>query len=152
MSRVESSIEIAAPADRVGVFFVPQRMPYWYGAEMNAEFEVQEGEADFRVGQKVRITGRLLRKEVSLTVVITRYAQGRVLEWKFRDEYGVRGIQRWDILPEAAERTRVTLCDEYELPAAGRFAKLADKFWMRPNIARRARLHLAGLKKIAERS
>lgn len=151
MSRVESSIEIAAPSDRVGAFFVPQRMPYWYGAEMNAEFEVQEGAADFCAGQKVRITGKVLRKEISLTVVITRYTDGRLLEWKFRDEYGVRGTQCWEILPAGAHRTRVTLCDEYALPSPGRLAKLADKFWMRPNIARRARLHLLKLKKLAER-
>jgi len=152
MSRVESSIAIAASASRVAAFFVPQRMPYWYGAEMNAEFEVQDGASDFSLGQKVRITGKLLRKEVALTVVVTCYTFGRLLEWKFRDAYGVKGMQRWEILPEADERARVTLCDEYQLPASGRLAKLADKFWMRPNIARRAKLHLTKLKKIAERS
>ena len=94
MSRVETSIEIAAPANRVAAFFVPQRMTYWYGTEMNAVFEVQGGEADFRAGQKVRITGRVLRKEISLTVVITRFTFGRLLEWQFRDEYGVRGLQK----------------------------------------------------------
>ncbi len=150
MARVESRIEIAAPLSRVAAFFVPQRMVYWYGAEMDAEFEVQGGEADFRTGQKVRITGHVLRKEVTLTVVVTAYEMGRVLEWKFRDEYGVRGMQRWEL--EATEQgTRVTATDEAELPARGRLAQLADRFWMRPNIARRAKMHLQKLKKIAEK-
>src|SRR5713101_2602719 len=65
MAELEFSVEIAAPPDRVFVFFVPQRMPYWYGTEMESQFEVQDGAAEFQVGLKVRITGRLGRKEVS---------------------------------------------------------------------------------------
>ncbi len=151
MTRVETSIEIAAPAGRVAAFFVPQRMPYWFGAEMKSEFEVQSGESDFAVGQKVRITGKILRKEVALTVVITRYEAGGVLEWKFRDEHGIRGMQRWGLSP-SPRGTKVSATDEYQLPSQGRVARLADKFWMRPNIARRARAHLLKLKKLAERA
>ena len=40
MAKLEFAVEITAPPDRVAVFFVPQRMPYWYGAEMECEFEV----------------------------------------------------------------------------------------------------------------
>lgn len=154
MTAVETSLDIAAPRSRVAVFFVPQRMPYWFGPEMQAEFEVLSGESDFRVGQKIRITGKLLRKEVRLTVVITRYELGRVLEWRFRDEHGIRGLQRWEL--DAVEHgnnehTQVTETNQYELPSAGRFARLADKFWMRPNIARRARIHLRKLRQLAER-
>ena len=47
MARIETSVQIAAPAEVVFAFFVPQRMPLWYGAEMNAHFEVQAGAADF---------------------------------------------------------------------------------------------------------
>ena len=67
------------------VFFVPQRMALWYGAEMNSCFEVQGGAADFATGQKVRITGRLGNREVTLTVVITAYEWERLLEWQFQD-------------------------------------------------------------------
>ncbi len=55
MARVETSVQIAAPAEVVFAFFVPQRMPYWYGADMQACFEVQDGESDFAVAQKVHI-------------------------------------------------------------------------------------------------
>jgi len=151
MTRVETSVEIAAPVDRAAAFFVPQRMVYWYGSEMDAAFEVQSGEADFRIGQKVRITGKMLRKEISLTVVITRFTEGRLLEWQFRDEYGIRGLQRWEIAALSSEKTRVAMCDEYELPSRGRFARIADKFWMKPSVARRSRAYLAKLKQLAER-
>ncbi len=60
MARLFFALEIDAPADRVFAFFVPQRMPYWYGAEMEMHFEVQAGASDFQVGQKVRLTGRKL--------------------------------------------------------------------------------------------
>lgn len=151
MTRVESSVEIAAPADRVAAFFVPQRMPYWFGAEMDAEFEVQDGESDFRAGQKVRITGRVLRREVKLTVVVTRTLDGRMLEWRFRDEYGIRGLQRWEVTA-TPRGTLVRATDEFELPSRSRLARLAERFWMRPSVSRRARTHLFELKKLAERS
>ena len=128
MAQVNLSVEIAAPAWRVAAFFVPQRMPYWYGAEMDAEFEVAGGAADFAAGQKVRISGRVLRREVALTVVITRCEPGRILEWKFRDEYGIRGTQQWEWGKSKEGTTRVTMHDEFELPQKGRLAKLAERF------------------------
>ncbi len=147
MAKLEFSIEIAARADRVAVFFVPQRMPYWYGAEMEAEFEVQGGAADFAVGQKVRISGQVGKKEVSLTVVITRFEFGRALEWRFADRFGVKGLQCWEIVPSGTG-TRVILKDEYELP--GRVGRLADWLFTRHAVRGRDRAHLARLKRLAE--
>ena len=70
MAQIETSVQIAAPAEVVFAFFVPQRMPYWYGADMQASFEVQDGASDFAVAQKVQITGNLGRREVSHTAVV----------------------------------------------------------------------------------
>ncbi len=148
MAKLEFSIEITAPADRVAVFFVPQRMPYWYGAEMEAEFEVQGGAADFAVGQKVRVSGRVGKKEVSLTAVVTRFEFGRALEWRFADRFGVKGLQRWEIAASATG-TRVILKDEYELP--GRLGRLADWLFTRHAVRGRDRDYLARLKRLAER-
>jgi len=147
MARLESSVEIAAPLDRVFVFFVPQRMPYWYGAEMDARFEVQGGAADFAVGLKVRITGQWRGKEITHTAVVTRYEWGRLLEWRFRDAYDVRGLQCWELEPTPAG-TRVRLRDEYELP--GRIGRIADWLFTRHAVARRDRGELARLKRLAE--
>lgn len=148
MARLEFAIEIVAPPNVVFAFFVPQRMPYWYGAEMNACFEAQGGAAEFQTGQKVRITGRLGKREVTQTVVITSYEWGRALEWRFQDPYGVRGLQRWEVEP-AGDGTRVRMCDEYELP--GRFGRLVDWLLTRHSVARRDREWLARLKRLAER-
>ncbi len=156
MARLDFTIEIAAPIDRVGAFFVPQRMPYWYGVEMESCFEVQGGAADFRAGQKMHISGKLGRREVSLTAVVTEYREQRVLEWRFQDAYGVRGLQRWELEPfpipsrRDAGRTRVRLRDEYELP--GRFGRIFDWLTRRPPAARGARDDLPRLKPLAERA
>jgi len=147
MARLQFTLDVAAPADRVFVFFIPQRMPHWYGREMDMHFEVQGGAAEFQVGQKVRLTGRLGGREVSLTAVVTRYQWQRVLEWQFRDEYGVRGLQRWEV-QRTASGTRLTMYDEYELP--GRFGRLFDALVMRWNVARRDRRWLAKLQRLAE--
>src|SRR5215469_505713 len=113
MARVETSVEIAAPAEVVFAFFVPQRMPYWYGADMQATFDVQ-GAADFAVSQKVRVTGSLNGREVSHTAVVTALEEGRVFEWRFSDRYGVKGLERWELqhaaVPSASpERPRKTV-------------------------------------------
>jgi len=148
MADLTLSIEIAAPPKEIFVFLVPQRMPLWYGAEMDCAFEVQGGAADFAVGQKVRIAGRLGRREVALTVVITAYRWERLLEWRFQDSYGVRGLQRWE-LEEANGKIRLTMRDSYEMPGA--FGRFFDRIFTRRAVAARDRSWLARLQHLAER-
>lgn len=148
MADLSLAVDIAAPGNLVFAFFVPQRMPYWYGAEMASCFEVQGGAAEFVTGQKVRITGRVGSREVSLTSVITRYEWGRLLEWRFQDAYGVRGLQRWE-LEAVSPGTRVRMHDSYEMP--GRFGKFTDWLLTRHAVARRDRDSLARLKCLVER-
>lgn len=156
MARLDLSIEIAAPPNRVAVFFVPQRMPYWYGAGMNTHFEVLDGSPDFHVGMKVRILAQVGRREVTHTAVVTQFEWGCALEWEFQDVYGIRGMQRWEI--EAAIEsggaggvapvTRVRLRDEYEMP--GRVGRFMDWLVTRHAVKQRDRNDLAQLKKFAE--
>jgi hypothetical protein len=155
VASLEFAIEIAAPANLVSAFFVPQRMPYWYGAETESRFEMQRGASEFAAGQKVRITSHLRSREVTLTAVVTRYEYGRVLEWRFQDIYGVRGVQRWEIESLAAQpentaaRTRVRIRDQNEFP--GRFGRLVDWLVTRHGVAQRDRRYLARQKKLTER-
>jgi hypothetical protein len=148
MARVEQSIDIAAPPTEVFLFFVPQRMPYWYGAEMSAEFEVTGGEPEFRVAQKVRITGRLGKKEVGHTAVVTRFERPRLLEWRFEDAYGVRGLERWELEPNAIG-TAMKMVSKYEMP--GRFGQFWDWLITHRAVHRRNREYLERLRKYVER-
>jgi hypothetical protein len=148
MANLTFSIDIAAAPNEVFVFFVPQRMPLWFGTEMDAKFEVQGGAADFAVGQKVRITGRLRQYEMALTVVITAYEWEHLLEWQFRDSYGVRGKQRWELQGKAG-KTQLTMRDSYQMPSA--FGRLFDKIFTRFAVTQRDRAWLARLQQLAER-
>ena len=148
MADLSLAVDIAAPGNLVFAFFVPQRMPYWYGAEMASCFEAQGGAAEFETGQKVRITGRVGSREVSLTTVITRYEWGRLLEWRFQDTYGVRGLQSWEF-EAVSPGTRVRMRDSYEM--RGCLGKFTDWLVTRHAVARRDRDSLARLKRLAER-
>jgi len=142
--RMETS---ATPAD-VFLFFVPQRMPYWYGAEMKSEFEVSGGCAEFSVAQKVRIAGKIAKKVVAHTAVVTRFEWPRIFEWRFEDAYGVRGIERWEV-EATATGARVTMHSEYSMP--GKIGRVVDRLLTRHAVARRNREYVARLKKYAER-
>jgi uncharacterized membrane protein len=154
MARIETSVQIAAPAEVVFAFFVPQRMPYWYGADMHACFEVQDGASDFAVSQKVQITGNLGKREVSHTAVVTALQQARLFEWRFRDRYGVVGLERWELervdMPSAqrAQKTVVRMHSDYVMPGA--LGKAMDWLVTRHAVARRNENYLARLKRYAE--
>jgi hypothetical protein len=149
MADIEIVSEIAALPNEIFVFFVPQRMPLWYGIEMDTHFEVQGGAADFAVAQKIRITGGLQRYDMALTVVVTAFEWERLLEWQFQDSYGVRGMQRWE-LAGSAQATRVTMRDKYEMPGA--FGRIFDRFVTRRAVRMRDQSWLDRLKRLAERS
>src|SRR5260221_12490184 len=111
MARIDTSVQIAAPAEVVYAFFVPQRMPYWYGADMQASFEVQDDASDFAVAQKVQITGNLGKREVSHTAIVTAVQQARLFEWRFSDPHvGQR--------PGAGERGRAAPPSPHRPPQA----------------------------------
>ncbi|MGB0034783.1 MAG: SRPBCC family protein [Candidatus Acidiferrales bacterium] len=145
MADLTVSVDFTFPPNEVFVFFVPQRMPLWYGTEMDPCFEVQGGAADFAVGQKGRITGKLQKREVILTVVITAYDWNRLLEWQFQDIYGVRGMQRWE-LHKMAGATRLVMQDRYEMP--GRLGRIVDRCLTRHAVAMRDRAWLKRLQKL----
>ena len=154
MARIETSVQIKASAEVVFAFFVPQRMPYWYGADMQSCLEVQDGAADFAVAQKVRITGKLGKREVSHTAVVTGLQQARLFEWRFRDRFGVQGMERWELekvgdsSSQPAAKTVVRMRSDYAMP--GLLGKAMDWLVTRHAVARRNQEYLARLKRYAE--
>jgi polyketide cyclase/dehydrase/lipid transport protein len=154
MARIETSVQIAASAEVVFAFFVPQRMPYWYGADMQASFEVQDGASDFAVAQKVHITGNLGKREVAHTAVVTALQDASVFEWRFSDRYGVRGLERWELeragVPSSQRppKTVVRMISDYTMP--GPVGKAIDWLLTRRAVARRNENYLARLKRYAE--
>jgi uncharacterized membrane protein len=129
-------------------------MPYWYGSDMQACFAVQDGAADFVVAQKVQITGNLGKREVSHTAVVTALQQARLFEWRFKDRYGVTGLERWELervdAPsfQGLSETVVRMRSDYTLPGA--LGKIMDWLVTRHAVARRNQAYLARLKRYAE--
>src|SRR5271168_1601587 len=148
MSRIELATQISTTPNEIFVFFVPQRMPHWYGTEMNARFEVEGGAPDFAAGQKIRISGTLQNYELTLTVVVTAYEWEHHLEWQFQDSYGVRGMQRWDLQPEGSA-AKLTMRDEYQMPTTA--AKILDRLITSRAVRLRDQSWLDRLKRFAER-
>jgi uncharacterized protein YndB with AHSA1/START domain len=151
MAKIETSIQIAAPPELVFAFFVPQRLPYWYGAEMQACIEVQGGAPDFAVSQKVRVTGHMGRREVSHTAVVTELRRPQLFEWRFEDRYGVKGRERWELErtePSAPPQTMVRFRSEYLLP--GKIGRVMDWLFTRHAVARRNRSYLERLRRLIE--
>jgi uncharacterized membrane protein len=154
MARIETSVQIAAPAEVVFAFFVPQRMSYWYGADMQACFEVQDGASDFAVAQKVHIAGNLGKREVSHTAVVTALQQARLFEWRFSDRYGVKGLERWELerigapSAQSTPKTVVRMLSDYTMP--GLVGKAMDWLITRHAVARRNDAYLTRLKRYAE--
>jgi uncharacterized membrane protein len=154
MGKLVQTRMIAAPPKEVFVFFVPQRMPYWYGADMQAAFDVQDGASDFVVSQKVRVTGSLRGREVSHTAVVTARQEARLFEWRFSDRYGVKGLERWELeriataQPGLPQRTIVRMRSDYTMP--GVVGKALDWLVTRHAVARRNRDYLLRLKRYAE--
>jgi uncharacterized protein YndB with AHSA1/START domain len=152
MSRIVLSRIVAAPPEDVFVFFVPQRMPQWYGREMQSSFETQGCSSDFRAGAKVRISGRLANRTFSHTATVTALERPRLFEWRFEDEYGVRGTERWEIervQDTAAPRTKIKFVNECEIP--GFSGRAMDWLLTRHALARRNREYLDRLARLAER-
>jgi len=157
MARIVTSVRITAPPELVFAFFVPQRMAYWYGSDMEACLEVQGGAPDFAVSQKVRLTGHLGKREVSHTAVVTALQQAQVFEWRFKDRYGVQGVERWelqraDVSPGSptpgALKTIVQMRSDYTMP--GVIGRAMDWLVTRHAVARRNQDYLARLKRYAE--
>jgi hypothetical protein len=151
MAKIETSIQIAAPAELVFAFFAPQRFPYWYGAEMQTCIEVQGGAPDFAVSQKVRVAGHMGHREVSHIAVVTAWQRGRLFEWRFEDRYGVKGLERWE-LERGSEPTRssttVWMYSEYVMP--GSLGRMMDWLLTRHAVARRNRSYLERLCRLIE--
>src|SRR5438477_12548352 len=128
MSRIVLTQIVAAPPEDVFVFFVPQRMPYWYGPEMRSSFETQGCGSEFREGSQVRISAELAKRSFAHTAIVTAFERPRVFEWRFEDAYGVRGSERWEIeclQNGSGPRTMIRFTSEYDIP--GRIGGVMDR-------------------------
>ena len=152
MANLAVAQRIGVPPEHVFAFFIPQRMPAWYGAEIDSAIDVFGCPNQFTVGSQVHIAGRVGKKPVQQNAVVTAFEYARLLEWRFKDPYGVSGVERWQLeretRPEGAA-TVVRFTTEYEIP--GVLGRALDWLVTRHAVARRSREYLDRLARLAER-
>jgi uncharacterized protein YndB with AHSA1/START domain len=152
MSRIVLKRIVEAPPEDVFVFFVPQRMPHWYGPEMQSSFETQGCGSEFRTGSKVWIRGKMANRTFSHTAIVTAFERPHIFEWRFEDVYGVQGSERWELQPlpnSSGAKTMICFTDDYKIP--GRSGRVIDWLLTRHALARRNRDYLDRLARLAER-
>ena len=152
MRRIVLTQIAAAPPEDVFVFFVPQRMPHWYGREMRSSFETQGCGSEFRAGSTVRISGELAKRSFSHTAVVTAFERPQLFEWRFEDDYRVRGCERWEMKgleTPSGTQTIIRFTNDYEIK--GRLGRVIDWLVTRHALARRNRDYLDRLACLAER-
>jgi hypothetical protein len=98
----------------------------------------------------VEIEGRLGKKPVSQTAVVSAFEYARLLEWRFQDPYGVCGTERWELsrVQDAKGGTEVRFTSDYVMP--GNLARAVDWLITRHAARRRGREYLLRLAKLAE--
>jgi hypothetical protein len=85
---------------------------------------------------------------------VTSLQQARVFEWRFKDHYGIAGLERWELEPagspvsQASPKTVVRMRSDYTMP--GLLGKAMDWLVTRHAVARRNQGYLARLKRFAE--
>jgi hypothetical protein len=85
---------------------------------------------------------------------VTSLQQARVFEWRFKDRYGIAGLERWELEPagspvsQASPKTLVRMRSDYTMP--GLLGKAMDWLVTRHAVARRNEGYLARLKRYAE--
>jgi uncharacterized membrane protein len=85
---------------------------------------------------------------------VTAFQQARIFEWRFEDQYGVKGKERWELdrveAPSSAglPKTIVRMRSDYTMP--GGLGKAMDWLITRHAVARRNQDYLVRLKRYAE--
>lgn len=94
----------------------------------------------------------MANRTFSHTAIVTAFEKPRLFEWRFEDDYGVQGSERWELerlANSTGPKTMIRFTDEYKIP--GRFGGLIDWLVTRHTLARRNRDYLDRLARLAER-
>ena len=121
MGRIEKSIEIKAPPEKVWEMFAFDRHPEWNEEYKSAEYtsEVRTSEDKYRVGASAHITS----KQEEIDVEITESLENEKVT--FRSESKGYTLATY-ILEPLEDGTRLTYAIDYEMPL-GTLGKFLDK-------------------------
>jgi len=147
MKRVELSVDIEAPADKIwAVLTTPTEFPKWIKGMLSVALLT---EGDYGVGTRYQVTAGRENRTVEWTVEIDALDPQRRIDYTYTGD--VEGSGGWSLTPlEEGEGYRVTSFDEFA-PPGGWLIKLLSKLWL-DNANRAARREsLEQLKEMLER-
>ena len=112
MGRIEKSVEIRAPPDRVWEMLAFDRMPEWSEQYESVEYtsEVRTPEDKYRVGASCRIG----TKEGVVEIEITESLENEKIMYRVQGMRGVRNVNGTFTLEPTEVGTRVTAVTGYE--------------------------------------
>ncbi|WP_274557733.1 SRPBCC family protein [Streptomyces spiramyceticus] len=147
MSVIKESIDIdRRPEDVFSYVTDPSHMPEWQESAVSA---TKLGDAPLAVGSKVKVTRRIGRREMPMTMQVSELDPPR--SWRIDGIDGpVRGHVKGTIEPIGdGERSRVTLALDFESHGIG---KLLVPLVVRPNVRKEMPRNEQHLKDVLEAS
>ena len=113
MGRIEKSIEIKAPPERVWEMLALDRQAEWMGEWKSAEYtsEVQKPKDKYRVGASCRMT----TKEGVWDIKITESLENEKITYRVQGIKGVRNVNGTFTLEPTELGTKITAVSDYEL-------------------------------------
>jgi len=146
--RIEKSIEIKAPPEKVWEMFAFDRHPEWNEEYKSAEYtsEVRTSEDKYRVGASAHITS----KQEEIDVEITESLENEKISFSVRGVRGAQNIIGTFTLKPTEAGTEMTCVMDYELPWSI-LGKILDKLFVQRALEKDTERSLEKLKSILEK-
>ena len=143
--RVNASVEIAAPPDRVWeIVSDPARVLSFYSGVTRWEVE---GDRERGLGARYRVLFRIGAAEIGGLIEMVEWDEPNEIAWT--SVLGVDQRGRWRLRELPGDRTRVELRMQYGVAGSGLFGWLAERA-SAPTLAGHLRRTLQALKRLVE--
>jgi len=145
LARVEKSIEIGAPPEKVWPMLYWDRLPEWLNGIKEAEYTSEEKDS---VGATAHVVGETARIKVEWDIEITEYIENKKATW--RSTAGNLTAIGLTTLKPTEVGTELTLMMDYDLPYSI-LGKIVDKLMVGREMEKGFERSLEKLKKILEK-
>jgi len=147
--RIEKSIEIKAPPEKVWEMLAFDRHPEWSEEYQRAEYssEVHTPEDKYKVGASARITTK--HKEV-VNIDIVESLENEKIAYRAQGIKGAQNVIGTFVLKSTATGTELKTVTDYEIPG-GILGKILDKSFVQRALKKDFEKSLEKLKNILEK-
>ncbi len=144
LARIEKSIEISAPAEKIWSLVTWDRVPEWYESIKKIEWI---SEPKMEVGATVHIFNEMAGQKGEFDTIITEWIENQRVVWRTTSG-SVSGVFLATMVP-TKNGFKLTTSFDYKLPYSV-LGKLIDKLQVQKGMEKEAMSALTKIKKIAE--